>query len=400
MLPSAVPIPSPFHERIAPLVTSFQWKQWAGYYAVRSFEMSHEREYVAFRHSAGLIDVTALYKYEVVGPDAARFLSRVMVKDITKLSVGRVTYLCWCDDDGWVLDDGTVTRLDDDRYRVTAAEPSYTWLLHLSRGYDVEIEDVSKSLGALALQGPTSRAILDEATGGAVEKLRFFRATSATIGDAKVDITRTGYTGDLGYEIWVSAADALHVWDALMEVGRAHRIAPAGLDALDVTRVEAGFIMNGVDYFSSNHCLIDARKSTPDELGLGWCVDLDRDPFIGQAAIHRERERGSTWAVAGLVYDWTEFEALFAAHGLPPQTPPGAWRTATPIYREGRQIGQVTSGAWSPTLKKLLGIATLEAQYAELGTLVDVEVTAEYSRKQVRAEVVKTPFFNPPRKRA
>lgn len=399
MLPSAVPIPSPFHERIAPLVTSFQWKQWAGYYAVRSFEMSHEREYVAFRHSAGLLDVTALYKYEVRGADAARFLSRVMVKDITKLKVGRVTYLCWCDDEGWVLDDGTVTRLDEDRFRVTAAEPSYTWLRHLSRGYDVQIEDVSKTLGALALQGPTSRDVLNAATEGAVEKLRFFRATSATIGGVAVDITRTGYTGDLGYEIWVPADDALRVWDVLMDVGHAYRIAPCGLDALDVTRVEAGFIMNGVDYFSANHCLIDARKSTPDELGLDWCVDLDRDPFIGQAAIRRERERGSTSAVAGIEYDWEQFEALFAAHQLPPQTPAGAWRTATPIYHDGRQVGQVTSGTWSPTLKKLIGIATLEAQYAELGTFVDVEVTAEYARRQVRAEVVKTPFFNPPRKR-
>ncbi len=395
-----MPIPSPFHERIAPLVTSFQWKQWAGYYAVRSFDTSHDREYVAFRHSAGLLDVTALYKYEVRGPDAARYLSRVMVKDITKLKVGRVTYLCWCDDEGYVLDDGTVTRLDEDHFRVTAAEPSYTWLSHLGRGYDVTIEDVSKTMGALALQGPTSRDILNAATGGAVDKLRFFRFTNTKIGGADVTITRTGYTGDLGYEVWMQASDALTVWDALIAEGRPYRILPAGLDALDVTRIEAGFIMNGVDYFSSNHCLIDARKSTPDELGLDWCVDLDRDPFIGQEAIRTERARGRKWAIAGLVYDWVQFEALFAEHGLPPQTPPGAWRTSTPVYFDGRQIGQVTSGAWSPTLKKLLGIATLEAPYAQIGNDVDVEVTAEYARKQVRATVTQTPFFNPKRKRA
>lgn len=395
-----MPVGTPFHERIAPLCTSLLYKEWAGYYAVRSYGTSHEREYFAFRHAAGLIDVTALYKYEVEGPDAAAFLSRVMVKDIRKLGVGRVTYLCWCDDEGRVLDDGTVTRLDEEHYRVTAAEPCFSWFVNIARGYDVTIEDSSESLAALALQGPLSRDILNEASDGAVGKLRFFRATRATIAGAEVTITRTGYTGDLGYEIWVPNERALDIWDAVVAAGRPYRLLPAGLDAMDVTRIEAGFIMNGVDYYSANHCKIESRKSTPYEINLGWTVQLDREPFIGQAALSAEVERGSTWATVGLVYHWDELEAIFGEHGLPPQTPAGAWRTPTPIYTGVRQIGYVTSGAWSPTLKKLLAIATVEASYGAPGTVVDVEVTAEYVRRRVRATVTSMPFFDPPRKRA
>ena len=394
-------IPTFFHPRTAPLCTSLLWKEWAGYYAVRSYDSCHEREYYAIRHAAGLIDVSPLFKYEVSGPDAAVFLSRVMVRNIRKLRRGRVTYLCWCDDDGKVVDDGTVSRLSDEHYRVTAAEPSLAWLQRHAHGYRVEIEDSSLRLGALALQGPLSRAILDRLTGGAVAKLRFFRLIETRIDGVPVHVTRTGYTGDLGYEIWVDGEQALIVWDALLAAGAPYRMEPAGLDALDVSRVEAGFIMNGVDYFSANHCLIESRKSSPFEIGLGWTVDLDREPFIGQAALRAERRRGSRWAMVGLVYDWDEYEALFAEFGLPAQVPATAWRSAVPVYdREGRQIGQATSGAWSPTLKKNLALATVEAGFAEPGTRIRVEVTAEYVRRPISAVVTRTPFFDPPRKRA
>ncbi len=395
-----MPTRSPFHERTAPLCTSYQWKEWAGYYAVRAFDTCHEPEYMALRHAVGMIDVTALYKYEVVGPDAAKFLSAVMVKNLEKLRVGRVTYLCWCDDDGKVLDDGTVTRIDDLHYRVTAAEPSYRWLANLTRGFRATVEDVSETLAALALQGPNSRAVLDEATDGAIGGLRFFAHCRATIAGAPVDVTRTGYTGDLGYEIWIKPQDAIRVWDALLECGRNYRILPAGLDALDVARIEAGFIMNGVDYFSSNHCLIESRKSTPLELGLGWAVNLDRDPFVGQQALAAEAERGPAYSLVTLDYDWSHFEDLYAARGLPPQTPAGAWRTSTPVYDGKRFIGNVTSGTWSPTLKKLIGLASLESTHAAIGTEVEVEVTVEYKRKHVRATVVEAPLFDPARKRS
>jgi aminomethyltransferase len=379
------------------------WKEWSGHHAVRSYDVCHEPEYLAIRHAAGLIDVSPLHKYEVTGPDAATFLARITVRDIRKLKIGRVVYLCWCDDEGKVMDDGTVTRLDDEHFRITANGPTLSWLRMHQVPYRVDIEDSSESIAALALQGPTSRDILNEVCDTDLASLKFFRATRAKIAGVPVHVSRTGYTGDLGYEVWVDRDNALSVWDAVIGAGQPYRIEAAGLDAMDVTRIEAGFILNGVDYFSAHHCLIDSRKSSPFEIGLGWTVKLERDPFIGQASLKREKERGSTWALAGLVYDWDEYEALFAEFGLPPHVPGGAWRTALPVYTTGtggRQIGQATSGAWSPTLKKNLALASLHAEHRKPGTRLQVEITAEYQRRTISATVTPTPFFNPERKRA
>ncbi|MCA9692644.1 MAG: aminomethyltransferase family protein [Myxococcales bacterium] len=403
-----MPVPSPFHPRTSALCTSLFWKEWAGYHAVRSFDTCHEREYHAFRHAAGLLDVTPLYKYDVEGPDAERLLTRVMTRDISKLRVGRVTYCCWCDDDGKVMDDGTVWRLGKQRFRVTAAEPSYAWLSDQARRLDVSIVDVSEQIAAVALQGPRARDIVAAAVrprGKAtpVAELKFFRLTRGRVAGHDVIVTRTGYTGDLGYELWIDRAHALDLWDSLMAAGAPHGIWPAGLDALDVTRVEAGFIMNGVDYFSSHHCLIERKKSTPFELGLGWCVDLGRAPFIGQRALLAERERGSTWALVGLEYDWDALEAVYAGYGLPPGVAAGACRDGKPIYAgpgRARQVGYVTSSAWSPILKKYIALATVEARHGRPGGRLHVELTVEYTRHSVPATVVETPFFNPERKRA
>ena len=397
-----MPRQTPFHSRTAKHCTSLYWKVWAGHHAVTSYDTTHDREYYAIRHASALIDVSPLYKYEVFGPDSAAFLSSVMVKEIRRLRVGRVTYLCWCDDAGKVVDDGTVSRLDEDYYRVTAAEPSLGWFAALSRGFDITIEDSRERFGALSLQGPTSRAVISQATEGAAEKLKFFQVIRAKINKAPVFVSRTGYTGDLGYEIWAESADALAVWDGLAEAGRDHRLQPVGLDAMDVTRIEAGFIMNGVDYFSANHCLVESRKSSPYEIGLGWTVNLDREHFVGQKALKAEVARDPVWTMTGLEYDWDEFEALFDEFGLPPQVPAAAWRTSVPVYDAGgeNQIGQATSGAWSPTLKKNLALATLRSEHGKPGTRVKVEVTVEYIRRQVAATVTKMPFFNPERKRA
>jgi len=397
-----MPIPTPFHERTSALCTSLFWKDWAGYHAVRSYDTTHEREYFTLHHAAGLIDVSPLYKYEVTGPDAAAFLAFVMVKDIRKLKVGRVTYLCWCDDHGKVADDGTVSRLGKERFRVTAAEPAGAWLTQRAAGYRVEIVDVSASLAALSLQGPTSRAVLKEVvTGADLDALRYFGVTEAELAGIPVHVSRTGYTGELGYEIWIPAGHAVAAYDALMKAGRPHRIGPVGLDAMDMTRIEAGYIMNGVDYFSAHHCLLESRKATPYELGLGRTVDLDREPFVGQAALKAEVARGPAWAIAGLVYDWDEFEALFAAVGLPPQVPAGAWRTPVPVYDEGgRQVGYATSGSWSPLLKKNLALAWLRAPHAATGRQLKIEVTVEFHRRLVAATVAKLPFYDPERKRS
>jgi len=394
-----MPIPSPFHERTSPLCTSYRWKDWAGYCAVSSYDTSHEREYFAFREAAGLLDVTPLYKYEVTGKDAAALLGRMMVRDVTKLKVGRVAYTCWCDDGGKVVDDGTVARLGENHFRVTAADPTLHWLHALSRGFDAAIEDSSARLAALALQGPTSRDILKSASDADLDKLKFFGVTAAKIGTNPGWISRTGYTGDLGYEVWVEREDALSTWDALIEAGHAYGIEPAGLDALDVSRVEAGYVLLGNDYFSAKKVVLESRKSTPHELGFGWMVDLNRS-FIGRDAIAAEVKRGSIWQLVGLEISWEELEALYASFNLPPSLPVTARRDALPVYAEdGRQIGQATSHTWSPILKKYLAIASVHRGFETLGGKLLIEHTVEYERRKVTATVAKLPFYDPERKR-
>jgi aminomethyltransferase len=396
-----MPIPTPFHSRTSKLCTSNYWKSWAGYYTVSSYGISHEPEYLAIRHAAGLIDMTPLFKYEIHGPDAAEFLSRATVKDVRKLKVGRVTYLCWCDDEGKMVDDGTISCLDENYFRLTAAEPMLSWLDRLAHGYDVQIEDSSDRMAVLSLQGPTSRDILKQAVDADMDALRFFGVVRCRIDGIDGWVSRTGYTGDLGYEIWVGNDDAERLYDTMMAAGGPYGIRAAGLDAMDVTRIEAGFIMNGVDYYSAHHCLVEPRKSSPYELGLGWTVQLDREPFVGQTALKKEKEQGSGRLFVGLDIDWAEVEAVFDLYGLPPELPGSAWRDGRPVYDEnGQWIGQATSGVWSPTLKQNLALAQVEAAFAKVGTQLRIEVTAEYRRHQVTATVVETPFFNPPRKRS
>lgn len=395
-----MPIASPFHPRTAALCTSLRWKEWAGYYAVCSYDTYHEREYFAFRNSAGLIDVTPLYKYEVTGPDAARFLTFVIARNIARMKVGRVTYCCWCDEHGKLLDDGTVSRLDRDHFRVTAAEPSLAWFRRNARGFDVAIEDSTARLAALSLQGPSSRRILAAACDAPLDQLGFFGLTPARFDGFDGIVTRTGYTGDLGYEVWVTNDDACALWDRLMDAGGPHGIVPAGLDALDMSRVEAGFVMNGVDYYSANHCAIDLRKSTPYETGLGWTVQLKRAPFIGQAALRAEKAAGPARSLVGLEIDWDETEALFRRLGLSPEICASAWRTPVPVYTaDGPQIGYATSGTWSPLLKRNLALATVNAPHGEIGEELRIEMTVEYVRHRVKATVRPKPFFDPERKK-
>ncbi|MFQ5740548.1 MAG: aminomethyltransferase family protein [Acidobacteriota bacterium] len=394
-----MPIPSPFHERTQPLCVSYRWKDWAGYYAVCSYDHCHEAEYYAIRHSAGLIDVTPLYKYDLRGPDAGALLSRMMVKDIGKLKKGRVTYCCWCDDAGKVIDDGTVSRLDETFYRVTAADPTDHWLARLSRGYDVRIEDSSASIAVVAVQGPTSRDILRQCSDADLDRLKFFGVTRSTLDGLDVWISRTGYSGDLGYEVWVENRGALRLWDALIQAGRPYGLLPAGLDAVDMARIEAGFIMLGVDYYSAPRVVLESRKSSPYEIGLGWTVHLDRGAFIGQAALQDEKVNGSDWKLVGLELDWEEIEALYEGYGLPPNLPAQACREPLPVHYNRRQVGRATSHTWSPILKKSIALASVRAPFANSGTRLQIEHTVEFERRSVSARVVPTPFFNPERKR-
>lgn len=391
---------TPFHTRTAPLNQAQAWRRWAGYLAAGAYELSHEREYWAVRNSAALFDISPLYKYLITGPDAARLLNRVVTRDVTKCAVGQVLYTPWCDAAGKVLDDGTLARLDEQAFRLTAADPNLRWLHQNAAGLKVEIKDVSDTTAALALQGPRSREILQQASPADLAQLKYFRLTRTTVRDVPVTLSRTGYTGDLGYELWTEAAHAERLWDALIAAGRPFGITPAGILALDVARVEAGLLLLEVDYQSARHALIEAQKSTPYELGLGWAVALDKGSFVGRAALAAEQARGPNWQFVGLDVEWENLERLYAAEGLPPQLPAVTQRTSVPVAALGRQVGYATSLAWSPLLKQFMALAHLESAHARPGNLVMVEVTIQHQRRYTPARVVPLPFFNPERKKA
>jgi aminomethyltransferase len=395
-----MPIETPFHPRTAALCESMSWRDWAGYFAVSAYEATHEREYNAIRNAAALIDVSPLFKYRLSGKDATRLVDRVVTRDVPKMAVGQVAYTHWCDGDGKVIDDGTVSRLGPELYRWTAAEPNLRWILQNAHGLEVTVEDVSDQLAALALQGPTSRAILARCVEGDVAGLKYFRVMSAKLGGVPVEISRTGYTGDLGYEIWVAAGQALALWDALVDAGRAFDITPAGMLALDVARIEAGLILLDVDYTSSKRALIPSQKYSPYEIGLGRLVSLQKAPYVGQAALRREAVAPGRRELVGLDVSWQDVERLHEQAGLAPQIPLAASRVSVPVYRDGVQVGRASSTTWSPTLKKLIALATVARDAAEPGTALQVELTVDHRRREAGATVTKLPFFDPPRKRA
>jgi aminomethyltransferase len=389
---------TPFHERTAALCASHAWRRWAGYIVASSYELSHEREYHSIRAAAALFDVSPLYKYMVRGRDAARLLDRVVTRNVLKSQVGQVLYTPWCDAAGKVLDDGTVARLDETIFRMTSAEPGLRWLEANAIGLDVAIEDVSGSIAALSLQGPNSRAILE--TLGEVPPLKYFRLAPARLRGIPVTVSRTGYTGDHGYEIWLDAADALPLWDALMEAGAGYGIQPAGMLALDVARIEAGLMLIDVDYVPAKKALIESQLSSPFELDLGWAVNLEKEQFVGKRALAAEKARGPQWQFVGIEIGWEGLERLYTQAGLATRVPQQAWRMSVPLYSGVEQAGYATSGGWSPLLKKYIALAHLRAPWARPGTPLDIEITVEHRRERAAARVVKKPFFDPERKRA
>jgi aminomethyltransferase len=391
---------SPFHPRTAPLVRAQTWRRWAGYQMASAYDPHPDREVAAIRSAAALIDVSPLHKYRISGKGALRLLDRMITRDMSKLRAGQVYYTPWCDAAGKVIDDGTVTRLGESAFRLTSADSSLRWLHMNAVGLEVEIEDRSDDMAALSIQGPLSRAVLSEAAGMDLAPLKYFRMTEGRVRDIPVAISRTGYTGDLGYEIWVDADRAVALWDALFEAGKPYGVTPAGVWALDIARIEAGLIMLDVDYFSAHHALIESRKSTPYEINLGWAVSPDKGPFNGRRALAAERARGPAWGFVGIEIDWESFERLFTAHGLPPQVPSIAWRASAPVYLDGVQIGYATSGCWSPLLKKLLALAHVRKPHFAPDTAVQIEITAEHRRELASAVVRKLPFFDPERKKA
>jgi glycine cleavage system T protein (aminomethyltransferase) len=393
-----MPVGTAFHDRTFALCTSLNYREWSGYYTVSSYEVHHEHEYNAIRNAAALIDITPLYKYIVQGKDATRLVNRVITRDINKVKPGQVIYCCWCDEQGKVIDDGTITRLEENKYRWTAADPSLRWFRQNGLNMDVQIEDISEKVAALALQGPTSGKLLKSLAEADIANLKYFRVTSGKIAAVTVDISRTGYTGDLGYEIWVPWNDAVKVWDALMERGRQFDIHAAGMLALDVARIEAGLLLIEVDYISSKKALIPAQTYSPYELGFARMVHLDKENFVGKSALAQQARTGVPRQLVGLEMDWVEIEERYEKFGLTPAAPAQASRVHVPVYLGGRQVGKATSTTWSPLLKKMIALASIETAHSRPGTKLQMEITIEAIRQKVTATVVKLPFFSPERK--
>lgn len=393
-----MPVGTPFHDRTFQLCESLNYREWAGYYAPSSYEALHEHEYNAIRNAAALLDVSPLFKYLLTGRDAARLVDRIITRDAVRLEPGQVIYTPWCDEHGRILDDGTVSRLAEDRFRWTAAEPNLRWLSRQASGLDVKIDDISEKMAALAIQGPTSAALLRAVADVQLEGLKYFRVTHGTIAGRPVDISRTGYTGDLGYEIWMSRDDATTIWDAIMTAGGPFGLRPTGLLALDVARIEAGLLLIDVDFFSARKALTTSQFYTPFEMSLDRLVDLRKERFIGRSALLAEHHRGPARRIVGLTVDWNDVEARYEAVGLPPLAQATASRAAVPVFSGGRQVGRMTSSTWSPVLKQMIGLATVDAEAAKPGSRVEVEHTVDVVRHRVGARVVTTPFFNPKRK--
>ena len=391
---------SPFFERTSKLNESQEWRRWSGYLSATNYELNHENEYFSIRTKAALLDITPLYKYIIEGSDSQRFLNKLVTRNINICKVRQVMYTPWCDENGKVIDDGTVQRLSENKFRITSAEPNLGWLEHNSLGMDLTITDDSSTTAALALQGPNSRSILNAVASDSLDKLKFFWMMDTNLGDMPVSISRTGYTGDLGYEIWMNPKDALSVWDLLIEKGKSYGITPTGLQALDISRIEAGLILLDVDYISSRHALIESRKSSPFELGLGWSVKMKKDDFIGKRALEKELKDGPEWKFVGIEIQWDELEKHYRQAGLAPGLPSTAWRTSTPLYNGSEQIGYATSGAWSPILKRYIALAHIKTEYSKEGTMLDFELKIEHFRKLTPAKIVSTPFFDPERKRS
>lgn len=378
---------TPFHERTAALNLNNDWQRWAGYTVANSY-FSTELEYFAIRNAATLYDVSPMIKYRIGGAEAEAFCNRLVTRDVAKLKPGRVAYVVWCNDAGHVLDDGTLFRFDDSEFRLCCQERHLDWLLDCALGFDVKVEEVTWEVAGLALQGPTSAALLRRLGLGGIDEMRPFDLRDFELDGHKLAISRTGFTGDLGYELWMDPEAALPVWDRLFEAGALHGLRPAGSAALDLARIEAGFIMTKADFMPANQALRHTRGRSPFELGLGWLVDFGKGHFNGRRALLAEKEQGSQYCLVGLDIQGNKP----APHAL--------------IYH-GRtvEVGQVTSAMWSPTCKKNIALASFRRPYGDsikTDLWVEIYVLKElkWDKLMVRCKVVARPFFAPERRRA
>lgn len=395
---------TPFHERTSALNETQLWSHWSGYLAANRYQMSDKLEYFAVRNAAGLFDSSPLHKYRISGRGAEAFLAGILARDIRTCREGHAQYTCWLDDRGFVVEDGIVLHQAPDEYLLTSAEPNFAWFADRLGRLDARIAEVSDDLGTLALQGPRSRAILARLV-PQMESLPYFGLATGEIGGAPVTVSRTGYSGDLGYEIWIDAPDALHVWDTLWDSMAGHGVLPFGLAALYMLRIEAGLLLLDADFDSSRFAWNDAHRSTPIELGWGWMFkDLARDdrPFIGRRALERELADGSSrWKMSGLIVDWRDYDRVYDEAGL---LPPKDHRPIVEdwmVYDDDDQrVGYATSFMYSPMLQRHIAIARIRPELAKVGTKVNLEFTVDHQYRRVAAHVARLPLYDPARKTA
>jgi aminomethyltransferase len=399
---------TPFHPRLSQLNTQGLYTHWQGQLSALRYSHAPKHEYFAVRNGVGLFDTSPLFKYRVYGPDAERLLAGVLVRDIRTCRPGRAQYTLWCDERGFVMEDGVVFRYSENDFLLTAARPVLGWLSAHTGRLRVGFEDVSDSYGVLAIQGPRSRAALAELL-PAVDSLTFMEHAPAKIGSAPVTLSRTGYTGDLGFEVWVGADDALDVLDAVLDAGRPHSMRPYGEEAMNMLRIEAGLPLIDVEWHNSRLAFTDHERVSPTELGMGWMLrglqDDDR-AFIGGDAIRRELAgRTSRWASVSVVVDWQEWDELYRGAGMLPPKNEHPLSYESMLYDEdGTQVGYVTSFMYSPVLQRHIGLARVHPHLApskdSAGALVRMELAIQHHNTTVAARTAKTPLFSPPRKTA
>ena len=394
---------TPFHDRLSELNTSGLYTHWQGYLSALRYGSAPKHEYFAVRNSVGVFDTSPLYKYWIRGRDAERFLAGVLLRDIRACPPGRALYTMWCDDRGFVMEDGVVFRHSDTEFLMTAARPNLGYLQDLVGRLSVELEDVTEAYGVLAVQGPRSRDVLARLS-GEVEALRFFELAQTKIASAPVIVSRTGYTGDLGYELTVPADQAIDVLDAVLEAGEGHGMRPFGEEALMMLRIEAGLALVDVEFHNSRLVFTDDDRFTPKELGMGWMLrGLDDDrAFVGRDAIRRELAEGtSRWTSVGLIVDWQDWNRLYRDAGLLPPKDERPLPYESMLYDDdGSQIGHATSFMYSPVLQRHIGLARVRPHLAKAGTQVHLELTVNHHTTRVLARTARTPLFNPERKTA
>ena len=377
--------PSPFHSRQKQHNKLREWSRWSDYLSVPAY-WCESMEYFAGRNACGVFDITPMVKHLVTGPDALPYLNRLMTRDVSKIKPGRVGYSVWCNEQGRVIDDGTIFHLKEGVYRICSQEHQIDWFLTNTLGFDVNIFEDTHDVAGLALQGPTSCAVLRDMGLAGIKNLTPFGLTYFDFHGTELMVSRTGFTGDLGYELWISPGNAEMLWDRLFEAGELRGIQAMGSDALELLRIEAGFILAGADFLPAAEAVRPTHTRSPFELGLGWLVSFDKGVFNGRQALLEEKQNGSRFHLVKLDIDGNKpADQSF-------------------VYTKNKKYaGTVTSAMWSPSAKASIALASLEAPLGKPGEEFEVEIyyqrELKWSRVMAPARVVKDVFWDPPRKR-